>query len=87
MRGENMENKFNLRIGNAVNLFYWRKQKVIEFTITDIFLEGYVSGYKSIIKAEYYSDDAECWYSETFFVNDFIKAMNEACLVIESEGK
>ena len=47
-----MEHNFNLRIGNTVNLFYWRKQKVIEFTITDIFLEGYVSGYKTIIKTK-----------------------------------
>ena len=64
-----------IKVGSVVKLLYWQDRKVHDFTVTDIYIERYISNYKTIVKAKYYSEDADCWYSETFFANDFIKAM------------
>ena len=67
-----------IRAGSIVKLFYWQDKKIHDFTVTDIYFEHYVSDYKTIVKAKYYSEKAGYWFSETFFSNDFIKWMTEA---------
>lgn len=67
----------DIKVGSVVKLLYWKDKKVHDFTITDIYFEQYISDYKTIVKAKYYSEDAECWFMETFFSNDFFKAMKE----------
>ena len=66
-----------IKVGSVVKLLYWCDKKVHDFTVTDIYFERYISDYKTIVKAKYYSEEAGCWFSETFFSNDFIKAMEE----------
>ena len=66
-----------IKIGSVVKLLYGIDKKVHDFTITDIYFERYISGFKTIVKAKYYSEETECWHSDTFFSNDFIKAMEE----------
>ena len=67
----------DIKIGSVVKLLYGQDKKVHEFTITDIYFERYISDYKTIVKAKYYSEKGECWHSDTFFSNDFFKAMKE----------
>ena len=64
-----------IKVGSVVKLLYWKDKKVHDFTVTDIYLERYISDYKIIVKAKYYSEKVEFWCSETFFANDFFKAM------------
>ena len=64
-----------IKIGSVVKLLYWQDRKVHDFTITDIYFERYISNFKTIVKAKYYEEDDEYWHSDTFFSNDFIKAM------------
>lgn len=66
-----------IKVGSVVKLLYWCDKKVHDFTVTDIYFERYISGFKTIVKAKYYSEETECWHSDTFFSNDFIKAMEE----------
>ena len=68
----------DIKIGNTVQLLYWKDKKVHDFVITDIFFERYLFDYKTIVKAKYYSQKADCWFIETYFVNDFFEAMNKA---------
>ena len=75
-----------IKIGTTVQLLYWKDNKIHDFIITDIFFEAYVSGYKTIVKAKYYSEKSDCWFTNTYFVNDFFKAMADATLIIESEN-
>lgn len=74
-----------IKIGKLVKLLYWKDNKIHDFTITDIFFEAYVSGYKTIIKAKYYSEKSHCYFTETYFSNDFFKAMTDATLIIEAD--
>ena len=67
-----------IKVGSVVKLLYWQDKKVHDFTVTDIYFEHYVSNWKTIVKAKYYSEKAECWFSDTFFSNDFIKYVTEA---------
>lgn len=73
-----------IKTGTVVQLLYWKDNKIHDFTITDIFFEAYVSGYKTIIKAKYYSEKSDCYFTETYFSNDFFKAMANATLIIEA---
>lgn len=66
-----------IKVGSVVKLLYWIDKKVYDFTVTDIYFEHYISDWKTIVKAKYYSEKAGCWFSETFFSNDFIKFMKE----------
>ena len=68
----------DIKIGNTVKLMYWKNNKIYDFVIVDIFFEAYVSGYKTIIKAKYYSKECDCWFVETYFINDFFKALEKA---------
>lgn len=70
-----------IRIGSIVNLWHWRSNTVKEFEVTDIFFERYISGFKTIVKAKYYSPKCECWFEETFFDNDFFKYAEKASLM------
>ena len=74
-----------IRLGTVVQLLYWKDNKIHDFTITDIFFEAYVSGYKTIIKAKYYSEKSDCYFTETYFSNDFFKAMADATLIVEAD--
>ncbi|MBQ1517544.1 MAG: hypothetical protein IIZ46_05030 [Clostridia bacterium] len=76
-----------IRLGTVVQLLYWKDNKIHDFTITDIFFEAYVGGYKTIIKAKYYSEKSDCYFTETYFSNDFFKAMADATLIIEADKK
>ena len=76
-----------IKIGKLVKLLYWKDNKIHDFTITDIFFEAYVGGYKTIVKAKHYSEKSDCWFTETYFVNDFFKAMTDATMIIENEGE
>lgn len=78
LKEERLKMVWNIRINDTVKILYWKNNEVMDFTITDILLEKYVGGYKTIIRAKYYSENAECWFLESFFANDFIKAMNDA---------
>ena len=71
------EENGDIKVGSVVKLLYWKDNKVHDFTITDIYFERYISGIKTIVKAKYYSEKVEFWCSETFFANDFFKAMKE----------
>ena len=64
-----------IKVGSVVKLLYWSDKKVHDFTITDIYFERYISDFKTIVKAKYYSEAAECWYSETFFASEFFELM------------
>ena len=66
-----------IKIGSVVKLLYWKDKKVHDFTITDIYFERHISDFKTIVKAKYYSEKAECWYSETFFASEFFADMRK----------
>ena len=76
-----------IKIGTTVKLLYWKDNKIHDFTITDIFFEAYVSGYKTVIKAKYYSEKSDCYFTETYFSNDFFGALADAALIIEADIK
>ena len=67
----------DIKIGSTVKLLYWKDNKVHDFVIIDIFFERYLSDYKTIVKARYYSDK-DCSFVETYYINDFFEAMNKA---------
>lgn len=67
-----------IKAGSVVRLLYWKDQKVYNFLVNDIYLEPYINGFKTIIKAAYYSDKSGCFVLETFFANDFFQAMSKA---------
>ena len=73
-----------IRLGTVVQLLYWKDNKIHDFYITDIFFEAFVNGYKTRIKAKYYSEKCDCYFTETYFSNDFFKAMADATLIIEA---
>ena len=64
----------DIKIGSVVKLLYWKDKKVHDFTVSDIYFERYISDFKTIVKAKYYSEETECWHIETFFSNDFFEA-------------
>ena len=68
----------NIKIGSSVQLLYWKDKKVPDFVIIDIFIEQYLFDYKTVVKAKYYSQKSDFWFTETYFVNDFFEAMNKA---------
>lgn len=68
----------DIKIGSTVKLFYWRDKEVHDFVVRDIYFERYLTDYKTIVKAKYYSEKADCSFVETYFVNDFFEAMNKA---------
>jgi len=68
----------DIKIGSTVKLFYWRDKKVHDFVVRDIFFERYLTDYKTVVKAKYYSEKADCSFVETYFVNDFFDAMKKA---------
>lgn len=76
-----------IKIGTIVKLLYWKDNKIHDFTITDIYFEAYVSGYKTIVKAKYYSEKSDCYFTETYFSNDFFGALADAALIIEADIK
>ena len=68
----------DIKIGSTVQLLYLKDKKVRDFVITDIFFEKYISGFKTIVKAKYYSQKCECWFEETYYINDFFDALRKA---------
>lgn len=76
-----------IKIGTVVKLLYWKDNKIHDFYITDIFFEAYSDGYKTIIKAKYYSEKSDCYFTETYFSNDFFGALADAALIIEADIK
>lgn len=74
-----------IKIGMTVQLRYWKDNKIHDFTITDIFFEAYVYCYKVIVKAKYYSEKSDCYFTETYFSNDFFSAMANATLIIDAD--
>ena len=68
----------DIKIGSTVQLLYWQDKKVHDFVITDIFFERYLFDWKTRVKAKYYSERAECWFIETYYINDFFDAMKKA---------
>lgn len=75
----------DIKIGSTVRLLYWKDKKIHDFVVTDIFFERYLTDYKTIVKAKYYSEHSDCWYIETYYVNDFFKAMNKAKEITENK--
>lgn len=76
-----------IKIGTVVKLLYWKDNKIHDFCITDIFFEAYVGGYKTIVKAKYYSEKSDCYFTETYFSNDFFGAVADATLILEADIK
>ena len=68
----------DIKIGSKVELLYWQDKQVHTFEIVDIYFEAYISGYKTVVKAKYYSERSECWFVETYYINDFFKFMEQA---------
>lgn len=67
--------EYKIKIGSVVPLV-GKNGEVNNYKIIDIFLEKYISGYKTVIQASYQYSGAE--WVESFYVNDFINRMNEA---------
>jgi len=68
----------DIKIGSTVRLLYWRDKEVHDFVVTDIFFEGHMISYKTMIKAKYYSKKSDRWFIETYFIVDFFDAMHKA---------
>lgn len=68
----------DIKIGSNVELLYFIDKQVHTFEVVDIYLEAYISDYKTVVRAKYYSEKYDLWVIDKFFSNDFIKAMNEA---------
>lgn len=72
----------NIKIGTKVRLLqtkyrdidgkYTKVEIPVEYEVTDIFIEAYLSGYKVVVKAKYHEPDCEIAFVDTFFLNDFI---------------
>ena len=72
----------NIKIGTKVRLLqtkyrdidgkYIKVEIPVEYEVTDIFIEAYLSGYKVVVKAKYHEPDCEIAFVDTFFHNDFI---------------
>ena len=72
----------NIKIGTKVRLLqtkyrdidgkYTKVEIPVEYEVTDIFIEAYLSGYKVVVKAKYHEPDCEFAFVDTFFLNDFI---------------
>ena len=56
-----------------------KSKKIIIITIIILFLLLIIA----FFAYGYYSKNAECWFSETFFANDFFKAMEEAMKIAD----
>ena len=71
--------ELDIKIGSKVELLYWKDKKIHTFEVIDIYLEAYISDYKTVVRAKYYySEKYDLWVIDKFFSNDFIKAINEA---------
>ena len=68
----------DIKIGSKVELLYWIDKRVHTFEVVDIYLEAYISDYKTVVRAKYYNEKCDLWVIEKFFSNDFITAMNQA---------
>lgn len=76
----------DIRIGTKVTLLqtkyrdinehYTKVEIPVEYEVTDISLEAFISGYKVIVKAKYYKPDCECFFVDTFFLNDFLEQIS-----------
>lgn len=76
----------DIRIGTKVTLLqtkyrdinghYTKVEIPVEYEVVDIFLEAYTSGYKVVVKAKYYSENCECWFIGTFYLNDFLEKIS-----------
>ena len=74
-----------IKIGSIVKLLYWKDKEVHDFTITDIYFERYISDFKTVVKAKYYSEKSDCYFIETYFSNDFFRAMADATRIVEAD--
>ena len=77
----------DIKIGSTIQLLYWRDKKVHDFIVTDIFFERYITDYKTVVKAKYYSKNSDCWFTETYFISSFFEAMNKAKDYEETENE
>ena len=68
----------DIKIGSKVELLYFIDKRVHTFEVVEIYLEAYISDYKTIVRAQYYNEKYDLWVIDKFFSNDFIKAINEA---------
>lgn len=68
----------DIKIGSTVQLLYWKDKKVYDFVVRDIFFERYLTDYKTVVKAKYYSEKGNCSFVETYYVNDFFDALRKA---------
>lgn len=68
----------DIKIGSTVQLLYWKDKEVHDFVITDIYFEQFLTGYRTRIKAKYYSKNSDCWFTETYFISSFFEAMKKA---------
>ena len=75
--------ELDIKIGSKVDLLFWMDKQVHTFEVVDIFLEAYISDYKTVVRAKYYNEKYDLWVIEKFFSNDFIKAINEAKAAIQ----
>lgn len=76
----------DIRIGTKVTLLqtkyrniegrYMKVEIPVEYEVVDIFLEAYTSGYKVVVKAKYYKPDCECYFMQSFFLNDFLEKIS-----------
>lgn len=74
--------ELDIKIGSKVELLYWKDNQAHTFEVVDIYLEAYISDYKTIVRAKYYNEKYDLWVIDKFFSNDFIKAINEAKVAI-----
>ena len=56
---------------------YTKVEIPVEYEVVDIFLEAYISGYKVVVKAKYYSKTCECFFMNTFYLNDFLEKISD----------
>ena len=69
---------YDISIGSTVKLLWWRFNEIREGVIKDIFFEKYLTGYKTVVKVEFYMEKSNYWCLETYYVNDFFDAIKGA---------
>lgn len=87
----------DIRIGTKVTLLktkykninghYTKVEIPVEYEVVDIFLEAYMSGYKVVVKARHYVPDCECYFLDTFFLNDFLEKISSVQFADLKRGK
>jgi len=73
----------DIKIGSKVELLYWKDKRVYTFEVTDIYLEAYISDYKTVVRAKYYNEKYDLWVIDKFYSIDFVNYMKQAKNLIQ----